>query len=64
MEQSQELQNWGGGTITHLVPIMGSTPKVGAIDGRAFVPVKPMLKKRSSDVSLLSLRPGINQTVG
>jgi hypothetical protein len=27
-----------------LVPIIGSTPKVGAMDGRAFVPVKPMLR--------------------
>ena len=28
---------------THLVPIIGSTPNVGAIDGRALVPVSPML---------------------
>lgn len=33
---------------THLVPIIGSTPNVGAMDGRAFVPVKPMLKNDDS----------------
>ena len=36
-----------GGAIAHqmtkgFVPIIGSTPNVGAIDGRAFVPVNPI----------------------
>ena len=31
----------GKAKVRGLVPIMFSTPKVGAIDGRALVPVRP-----------------------
>ena len=31
--------------VRGLVPIIGSTPKVGAMDGRALVPVSPILKR-------------------
>ena len=33
---------------------MGSTPKVGAMDGRAFVPVKPILSKNEIQTNLFN----------
>ena len=47
MEVAQSMQNGnsssvGSAIVSGFVPSMFSTPKVGAIDGRAFVPVMPI----------------------
>ena len=48
MDVAQSMQNGnsssvGSANVSGLVPIMFSTPKVGAIEGRALVPVSPII---------------------
>lgn len=50
IEVAQSITKGNGSSVgipkvNGLVPIQGSTPNVGAIDGRAFVPVNPKGKK-------------------
>ena len=40
--QKGKSSSVGSAKVSGLVPSMFSTPKVGAMDGRAFVPVMPM----------------------
>jgi len=42
--------------VIGLVPNMGSTPYVGAMDGRALVPVRPILSEEEVLVVLKSVR--------
>ena len=48
MEVAQSRLNGNGSSVgivnvSGFVPIMGSTPKVGATDGRALVPLMPIM---------------------